>query len=82
MKYKAVIVEDEVMNSDYLLKPINFEELQQAVGKAIDSLQLKEKDNKLELLIKNVGRPAGEDLSLSPDKACAVIAITGVARCN
>lgn len=50
---------------DYLLKPINFEELQLAVGKAIDSLQLKEKDNKLELLIRNVRRPAGEDFSIS-----------------
>jgi two-component system LytT family response regulator len=50
---------------DYLLKPISFEELQQAVAKAIDSLQLKEKDNKLELLIKNVRRPAGEDFSIS-----------------
>jgi two-component system LytT family response regulator len=50
---------------DYLLKPINFEELQLAVDKAIESLQVKEKDNKLELLIKNVRRPAGEDFSIS-----------------
>lgn len=50
---------------DYLLKPINFEELQLAVDKAIGSLQVKEKDHKLELLIKNVRRPAGEDFSIS-----------------
>ncbi len=50
---------------DYLLKPINFEELQAAVGKAIESLQLKDKDDKLELLIRNVRRPAGEDFSIS-----------------
>lgn len=50
---------------DYLLKPINFEELQGAVGKAIERLQLKEKDDKLELLIRNVRRPAGEDFSIS-----------------
>jgi two-component system LytT family response regulator len=50
---------------DYLLKPINFEELQQAVNKAIESLQVKEKENKLELLIRNVRRPVGEDFSIS-----------------
>lgn len=50
---------------DYLLKPISFEELQGAVNKAIESLQVKEKENKLELLIRNVRRPAGEDFSIS-----------------
>ncbi|NII25961.1 response regulator transcription factor [Pseudoflavitalea sp. X16] len=50
---------------DYLLKPISFEELQEAVNKAIESLQVKEKENKLELLIRNVRRPAGEDFSIS-----------------
>jgi len=50
---------------DYLLKPINFEELQGAVAKAIERLQAKEKDHKLELLMKNIKRPAGEDFSIS-----------------
>lgn len=50
---------------DYLLKPINFEELQGAVGKAIESLQVREKDNKLDLLLRNVRRPVGGDFSIS-----------------
>lgn len=50
---------------DYLLKPINFEELQGAVAKAIERLQAKEKDHKQELLMKNIKRPAGEDFSIS-----------------
>jgi two-component system LytT family response regulator len=50
---------------DYLLKPINFEELQQAVSKAIESLQVKEKDNRLELLLQNVRKQTGEDFSIS-----------------
>jgi two-component system LytT family response regulator len=50
---------------DYLLKPINFEELTRAVDKAIDSLKMKQKDERLELLMKNVRRPAGDDFSIS-----------------
>lgn len=50
---------------DYLLKPINFEELQKAVDKAIENLQIKEKDSKLELLLKNIRRPSGEEFSIS-----------------
>jgi two-component system LytT family response regulator len=50
---------------DYLLKPINFEELTKAVDKAIDSLKLKQKEDKLELLLKNIRRSAGEDFSIS-----------------
>jgi len=50
---------------DYLLKPINLEELQAAVAKAIESIEQKAEENKLELLIKNLRRPAGEDFSIS-----------------
>ena len=50
---------------DYLLKPINLEELQAAVAKAIESIEQKAGENKLELLIKNLRRPAGEDFSIS-----------------
>lgn len=50
---------------DYLLKPIGFDELQAAVGKAIARLNIKEQDHKLELLIKNVRRSSGEDFSIS-----------------
>ena len=50
---------------DYLLKPINFEELQQAVAKAINNIELNAKDNKLEMLIKNLQRPKVDDFSIS-----------------
>jgi len=50
---------------DYLLKPINLEELQAAVAKAIENIEQKTGENKLELLIKNLKRPAGEDFSIS-----------------
>ncbi|MBC7850329.1 MAG: response regulator transcription factor [Chitinophagaceae bacterium] len=50
---------------DYLLKPINLEELQQAVAKAIENIQQKAEGTKIELLIKNLRRPAGEDFSIS-----------------
>src|SRR5688572_26190489 len=50
---------------DYLLKPINLEELQAAVAKAIENIEQTTGENKLELLIKNLRRPAGEDFSIS-----------------
>lgn len=50
---------------DYLLKPISLEELQEAVARAVDNLQQNAEGNKLELLIKNLRRPAGEDFSIS-----------------
>ena len=50
---------------DYLLKPINFEELTAAVDKAIDSLQVKQKNDRLELLMKNVRKTNGDDFSIS-----------------
>jgi len=50
---------------DYLLKPINLEELQAAVAKAIESIEQTTGENQLELLIKNLRRPAGEDFSIS-----------------
>ncbi len=50
---------------DYLLKPINLEELQDAVKKAIENIEQTTGENQLELLIKNLRRPAGEDFSIS-----------------
>lgn len=50
---------------DYLLKPINLEELQQAVTKAIENIHQKAEGNKLDLLIQNLKRPPGEDFSIS-----------------
>lgn len=50
---------------DYLLKPISLEELQEAVAKAVGNLQQQADENKIDLLIKNLRRPAGEDFSIS-----------------
>ena len=50
---------------DYILKPINFDELTAAVDKAIQSLQIKQRNDRLELLLKNIRQPTGEDFCIS-----------------
>ncbi|WP_028786793.1 LytR/AlgR family response regulator transcription factor [Terrimonas ferruginea] len=50
---------------DYILKPIGTEELQQAVARAIEAIQTKEQHANLELLLRNIRRPQGEDFSIS-----------------
>lgn len=50
---------------DYLLKPIDLEELQEAVNKAIDKITHKPEDNNLSLLLKNLRRQPGEDYSIT-----------------
>lgn len=49
---------------DYLLKPINLEELQQAVAKATGHVVQQAENHSIELLIKNFRRQAGEDFSI------------------
>ncbi|HEV7779786.1 MAG TPA: response regulator transcription factor [Chitinophagaceae bacterium] len=67
---------------DYLLKPINLEELQQAVAKAVEGLQQEAENNKIDLLIKNLRRPAGEDysISLSTSEGVEFIQLTNILR--
>ncbi|MBC7874597.1 MAG: response regulator [Ferruginibacter sp.] len=67
---------------DYLLKPISLEELQAAVGKAIENIEQKAGENKLELLIKNLQRPAGEDfsISLSTSEGVEFIQLSNITR--
>ena len=50
---------------DYLLKPISVEELQEAVTKAMETIEQKSSGNKLDQLINNLKRPAGDDFSIS-----------------
>ncbi|RYY60178.1 MAG: response regulator transcription factor [Chitinophagaceae bacterium] len=50
---------------DYLLKPLNVEELQEAVIKATETIEQKSSGNKLDQLINNLKRPAGDDFSIS-----------------
>lgn len=50
---------------DYLLKPINYEELTRAVSKAIEAMKIKQQDDRLELLMRNVRIPVGDDFSIS-----------------
>jgi len=49
---------------DYILKPIDLEELQQAVDKAIQSIR-KQQENRIDLLIQNLSQPAAENFSIS-----------------
>jgi two-component system LytT family response regulator len=67
---------------DYLLKPINFEELQQAVAKAVENLEQKAAGNKIDLLIRNLRRPAGEDfsISLATSEGVEFIQLTSIIR--
>jgi two-component system LytT family response regulator len=66
---------------DYLLKPINFEELQQAVDKAIQSITLKEKDDRLELLFKNLQRPPDDfSISLSTSEGIEFVPLNQIIR--
>jgi two-component system, LytTR family, response regulator len=66
---------------DYLLKPINFEELQTAVDKALQKIALKEKDNRLELLFKNLQRPAEDfSISLSTSEGIEFVPLTHIIR--
>jgi two-component system, LytTR family, response regulator len=67
---------------DYLLKPINLEELQQAVGKAVHNLEQKAESSKIDLLIRNLRRPAGEDfsISLSTSEGVEFIQLTNIIR--
>ena len=66
---------------DYLLKPINFEELQQAVDKAIRSITVKEKDNRLELLFKNLQKPPDDfSISLSTSEGIEFVPLNQIIR--
>lgn len=50
---------------DYLLKPINLDELELAVDKAVKQLEGHKEDNRLEMLLKNLHKPAGDDFCIS-----------------
>lgn len=50
---------------DYLLKPINLEELQESVTKAVSALSQRQQDSKIQLLIKNLERSGKEGFSIS-----------------
>ncbi|GEP97998.1 LytR/AlgR family response regulator transcription factor [Chitinophaga cymbidii] len=50
---------------DYLLKPINLEELEQAVAKAVKQLGSQGEDQRLEVLLRNFKKSSDEDYSIS-----------------
>jgi two-component system LytT family response regulator len=50
---------------DYLLKPINLEELELAVAKALKHIESRTDDGRLEMLLQNFRKPPGEDFSIS-----------------
>ncbi|SDC40605.1 LytR/AlgR family response regulator transcription factor [Niabella drilacis] len=49
---------------DYILKPIDLEELQQAVDKAVQAIR-RQQENRIDLLMQNLSQPAGENFSIS-----------------
>lgn len=67
---------------DYLLKPINVDELQQAVAKATEELDRQAENHTIELLIKNFRRQAGEDFSigLSTAEGVEFVQLTTIIR--
>jgi two-component system LytT family response regulator len=50
---------------DYLLKPIDLEELQDAATKAVEKINKTPEHNNLNQLLKNLRRPPGEDYSIT-----------------
>ncbi|WP_126248740.1 LytR/AlgR family response regulator transcription factor [Chitinophaga rhizosphaerae] len=67
---------------DYLLKPIAFDELQQAVDKAIRQMESASGDNRLDLLLKNITRPSGDDfcISLSTSEGVDFVPLSTIIR--
>lgn len=67
---------------DYLLKPIAFDELQQAVAKALRQMDDTEDDNRLDLLLKNISRPSGDDfcISLSTSEGVDFVPLSTIIR--
>lgn len=67
---------------DYLLKPIAYDELQQAVAKALRQMETPEDDDRLDLLLKNIARPAGEDfcISLSTSEGVDFVPLSTIIR--
>ncbi|WP_109698671.1 LytR/AlgR family response regulator transcription factor [Chitinophaga deserti] len=67
---------------DYLLKPIAFDELQQAVAKALRQMDDTGDDNRLDLLLKNISRPSGEDfcISLSTSEGVDFVPLSTIIR--
>jgi two-component system LytT family response regulator len=67
---------------DYLLKPINLEELELAVAKVVKQIEGKKEDNRLDLLLKNFNKPAGDDfcISLSTSEGVDFIPLSTIIR--
>lgn len=67
---------------DYLLKPIAYDELQEAVAKALRQMESTGDDNRLDLLLKNISRPAGDDfcISLSTSEGVDFVPLSTIIR--
>ncbi|WP_341835272.1 LytTR family DNA-binding domain-containing protein [Chitinophaga pollutisoli] len=67
---------------DYLLKPIAYDELQEAVAKALRQMESTGEDNRLDLLLKNISRPAGDDfcISLSTSEGVDFVPLSTIIR--
>ncbi|WP_298713115.1 LytTR family DNA-binding domain-containing protein [Chitinophaga sp.] len=67
---------------DYLLKPIAYDELQEAVAKALRQMESTGDDNRLDLLLKNISRPPGDDfcISLSTSEGVDFVPLSTIIR--
>lgn len=68
---------------DYLLKPLNFNHLIQAVGKARDKIKLREENQILKNLVNNLQRENGDKrLALPMEEKTEFIAVKDIIRCQ
>lgn len=67
---------------DYLLKPISLDELELAVAKVVKQQEGRKEDNRLDLLLQNLQRPAGNDfcISLSTSEGVDFIPLSTIIR--
>jgi two-component system LytT family response regulator len=67
---------------DYLLKPINVNELALAVNKAVKQMETRKEDQRLDLLLKNFHKSAGDDfcISLSTSEGVDFIPLSDIIR--
>ncbi len=68
--------------ADYILKPINYNELQSAVAKAAKRIRLKEENERLKQLYWNMQQPANPRIGLPTSDRIQYIEVSKIIRCQ